>query len=242
MKSKKFTMNLRVLSVTFGVGALVGYSVDRARASGVPAVQALTYSGVLTDASGTPLTGSKNIQISVYDMAASGNLQCSAGSAATTLVSGGFRLALPDTCTTAVHATPDLWLEVFVDGTSLGRTKLGVVPFAVEADHAKNADNATSATNAANASSLAAAASGGLINYQVLGSALAARCSGTTIVDCTCPAGTYLVSGGGETARAGAYVRESRPTNTTTWRTTCTDSSGDFPCDVFNLLCSRLGP
>jgi hypothetical protein len=31
---------------------------------------------------------------------------------------------------------PDLWAEVVVDGASLGRAKLGAVPFAVEAAHA----------------------------------------------------------------------------------------------------------
>lgn len=137
MKSKKVLMG--VLSVTLGLGALVGYSVERARASGIPATQAMTYSGVLTDASGTPLTGSKNIQIQIYDMATGGTVQCTVGPTAITLATGGFRLALPDTCTTAVHATPDLWIEVDVDGTSLGRTKLGAVPFAVEAETASAA-------------------------------------------------------------------------------------------------------
>jgi hypothetical protein len=151
MKSKKIVMG--ALSVTLGIGALVGYSVERARASGIPATQAMSYSGVLTDPSGVPLTGSKNIQIQVFDMATGGNVQCTVGPTATALANGGFRLALPDTCTAAVHATPDLWIEVDVDGSSLGRTKLGAVPFAVEADHAKTADSATNATNATNAAS-----------------------------------------------------------------------------------------
>jgi hypothetical protein len=154
------------LSLTMGAGVLVGYSVERARAAGIPATQALTYSGVLTSGSGVPLTGSKNIQISIYNMAAGGTLQCSAGPTAIALASGGFQLALPDTCTTAVHAAPDLWIEVFVDGTSLGRTKLGAVPFAVEADHAKSADSATSATTAATASAAGGALQNGISQIQ----------------------------------------------------------------------------
>jgi hypothetical protein len=128
-----------VVSLTLGIGALVGHSVDRARAAGIPATQAMTYSGVLTNAAGAPLTGSKNIQIQIYDMASGGTVQCTVGPTAIELVNGGFSVVLPDTCTTVVHATPDLWIEVFADGASLGRTKLGAVPFAVEADHANGA-------------------------------------------------------------------------------------------------------
>jgi hypothetical protein len=56
------------------------------------------------------------------------------------LSSGAFQVVLPAACTTAIHANGDLWVEVFVDGTTLGRTKLGAVPYAVEADHAVRAD------------------------------------------------------------------------------------------------------
>jgi hypothetical protein len=50
-----------------------------------------------------------------------------------TLVGGAFQVTLPDTCTAAVHANADLWVEVLVSGLAIGRTKLGAVPYAVVA-------------------------------------------------------------------------------------------------------------
>lgn len=146
MKTRSYWAGL--LSLAVGVGALIGSSIERARASGISAATPMTYSGVLTDSTGTPLTGSKNVQLSVYDKATGGTLQCTVGPTPVTLANGGFQLPLPDTCTTVVHANPDLWIEVFVDGASMGRTKLGAVPYAVEAAHAQTADSALSAASA----------------------------------------------------------------------------------------------
>ena len=55
------------------------------------------------------------------------------------------------------RSNPNAWVEVLVDGTSLGRTKLGGVPYALEAGHATSSDSATNATNAANATTAATA-------------------------------------------------------------------------------------
>jgi hypothetical protein len=38
-----------------------------------------------------------------------------------------------------VHANPNVWVEVSVGGAALPRSKLGAVPYAVEADTASNA-------------------------------------------------------------------------------------------------------
>jgi hypothetical protein len=129
----------------------LAYFAGRARAAGIPATTPMTYSGVLTDMAGTPLTGSKNIQIQFWDAATAGNSTCMVGPASQMLNAGAFQVALPDTCTAAVHGSPDQWVEVFVDGASLGRTKLGAVPYAVEADKAKSAATAAQATSAATA-------------------------------------------------------------------------------------------
>jgi hypothetical protein len=40
----------------------------------------------------------------------------------------------------------DLWIEALVDGNSLGFSKLGAVPYAIEAAHAISSDNATART------------------------------------------------------------------------------------------------
>jgi hypothetical protein len=133
------------LALVAAAGVTTGYLAGRARAAGIPATAAMTYGGVLTDMSGTPLTGSKNIQVALWDAASAGAQQCITPSSPQSLVAGAFQVVLPDACTAAVHANSDLWVDLVVDGASLGRTKLGAVPFAVEADHAVNA---TSATNA----------------------------------------------------------------------------------------------
>ena len=139
-----------------GIASLLGatlvcaYLVGRARAAGAPTMQPLTYSGVLTDTAGAPLTGTKNIQVSLWDMAADGTQRCSAGPTATPLNAGAFQIVLPAACATAVHGGGDLWIEVFVDGTSLGRTKIGAVPYAIEADHAVAADQASGNFQVAN--------------------------------------------------------------------------------------------
>lgn len=119
------------------VAASVGFFVGRARAAGIPTTGALTYTGVLEDATGAPLTGSKNIQVQFWDVSTGGTTpQCQTASGAQSLVGGRFQITLPDACTNAVKAKADLWTEVLVEGASLGRTKLGAVPYAVEAQHA----------------------------------------------------------------------------------------------------------
>ena len=139
MKKRLLIAGASVLAaVALGAGFLIG----RARATGAPAAMPMTYSATLTDPSGAPLTGSKSIVLQIFDAATAGNMQCSVGPTSVTLVAGGFSVPLVDACTSAVHATADLWIEVFVDGASLGRTKLGAVPFALEADRAAKATGA----------------------------------------------------------------------------------------------------
>jgi hypothetical protein len=133
MKTKRNQLVLVALSVLMAAAVTIAYRAGRARASGIPAMQALTYSGVLTDANGTPLTGQKNVQILLYDAATGGNPVCSTTPMALTLTGGAFQITLPDSCATQVQAGPDLWVDVVVDGGSLGRTKLGAVPYAIEA-------------------------------------------------------------------------------------------------------------
>jgi hypothetical protein len=111
----------------------LAYLAGRARAANIPPTAALTYSGVLTDATGVPMTGSVPIQIALWDAATAGNQICVTVSTSQMLVGGAFQVTLPDTCTAAVHTNSDLWVEVLVSGLAIGRTKLGAVPYAVVA-------------------------------------------------------------------------------------------------------------
>jgi len=153
------------LAAAFGLG----YWASRASAAGVPATAPLTYSGVMTDMNGTPLTGTKNVLLQLYAAASGGSALCGSAATPVTLAGGAFQVALGDDCTAVVHMRPDLYVDVLVDGASVGRTKLGAVPYALEADTAQNA---------------AAAAAGGSL-AATLASLQAA------ISPLVCPAGYY---------------------------------------------------
>src|SRR5262245_26265927 len=113
--------------IVCGAGAVTGaFLASRARADGVPATGALTYAGTLQDANGQPLSGTRNLQINFWNAATGGTTPaCQTASTAIALEGGRFSIALPDTCAAAVRAKADVWSEVMVDGTSLGRAKLG---------------------------------------------------------------------------------------------------------------------
>jgi hypothetical protein len=260
-------MNKRRIEVAIGLtvaSTLAAYAV-RALAGGIPSPIAMYYAGTLTEG-GQLVNGPRSLTVNIWaDATSQGDPLCSTvASPAVNVVNGQFRIALAGACKSAVNANNNTYIEVIDGATSLGRTPMGAVPYAVEADHAVNADHTTNAdnatysadaghaaladnaTNAASASSLAAAgASGGLSNYAIPGDALVAPCvlglAGGATVDCTCPAGGYIVSGGAYVLAPG-YIRESRPLTTTTWRVTCASGANDVMCAYYQVLCSRLGP
>jgi hypothetical protein len=149
-------MNMRIrntlpyiaIALATAAGTLL---VVRARAAGIPETDALTYTGYLESAEGAPLTGAHSIEVQFWDSAEAADSLCSGNAPDTELQSGRFQVVLPKSCADAVKASPDVWVDVAVDGASLGRTKLGAVPFALEAGHAVTATSANSATSADNA-------------------------------------------------------------------------------------------
>jgi hypothetical protein len=87
--------------------------------------------------------------------------------------------------------------------------------------------------------------SGNLKWYSVSGTALAAPCAISTgaIVDCTCPSGSFVVTGGAAATDGTAdSIRESRPLSTTAWRATCVSGTTNVLCANYELLCSIVGP
>lgn len=134
-----------------GTAAILG---TRTWAAGIPAAQTLTYSGTLSKVDGQPESGSHSILVYFWDTPVGGATplcQTPPSATQTAVTSGHFSVALPDNCTQVIKATPDLYVEVTVDGVSVGRTKLGAVPYAVEAGHATNADKAALADRATSA-------------------------------------------------------------------------------------------
>jgi hypothetical protein len=150
-----------VLEAAFVVLAIgLGYAA-RALAAGPPTTNGLTYAGVLEDASG-PISANHNIQVLFYDAAMAGNTLCQSTAAAIAVADGHFSVPLPDGCATATSANPNVWVDVLVDGADTGRTKLGVVPYALEAAHAVSATTAMSATSATSATTASAVAWSGV--------------------------------------------------------------------------------
>jgi hypothetical protein len=156
------------IGLKWAIGLGVGFAfcgaafyAGHAWAGGIPSSGAMTYSGVLQDVSGAPLTGTQFVEVKFWNSATESdlttNLLCDSGTpASVSLEVGHFSIGLPDTCSSQVGLNKNIWAEVIVGPTavsaaSLGRAKLGAVPFAIEANHAVSADSATSATNATNA-------------------------------------------------------------------------------------------
>ena len=65
-----------MVPVALGAALLAGYLADPAAASGIPKTDPLFYSGLLTDKSGTPMSGSPNVGVSLYASASGGKPVC----------------------------------------------------------------------------------------------------------------------------------------------------------------------
>ncbi|HMA93836.1 MAG TPA: hypothetical protein VKP30_14195 [Polyangiaceae bacterium] len=128
-----------ILAATLGVGIAGTLVVQHVRAAGIPAESTLSYSGHLAAPDGTPVSGPKNIGLGVYNAATGGARVCDVVSSQVIVTAGRFQIALPDLCVSAIKANSDLWVEVQVDGASIGRTKMGAAPYAIEAAEASAA-------------------------------------------------------------------------------------------------------
>ncbi len=146
-------MNIRRTSALAALGlctlvGVVAYRVGRARADGVPTTSPLYYGGVLEDG-GRPVEGMRNVTIRLWDMAVGGTAACTTVAPNTPFGAGRFRVEMDAACAAAVRANPNLWAEVLVDSTTFARTKLGAVPYALEAGRAAGASGALEARIAA---------------------------------------------------------------------------------------------
>ena len=130
------------------VGMIAAYRVGRARADGVPMMNPLYYGGMLDDG-GRPLEGAHNVTVRLWDASTAGTTVCTTNAGATTFSGGRFRVALDGACVGAVRANPELWAELQVEGTTFPRSKLGAVPYALEAGRATAAGGALEARLAA---------------------------------------------------------------------------------------------
>lgn len=136
-------------------GLLVGlaagaFTWGRSWASGVPASGALIYSGSIDGPDG-PIVD-QPLQVLFWAADGTGEPLCVADEAERVRWYGErFSVELPDDCAEAVHRTSDIQVEVRVGDelASLGRSRLGAVPYALEAARASEATGALEARIAA---------------------------------------------------------------------------------------------
>lgn len=133
-------MTSRKIVFAFALGSIcaVGatYVVNEVRAAGVPSDSPLVYSGVL-EQDGAPVDGAFEISLVLWDADSGGNSLCETTPGSPTMVeNGSFQISLDASCADAFAEHSDVWLQVVVNGDSLGRTKVNAVPYALEANNA----------------------------------------------------------------------------------------------------------
>ena len=151
---------IKVCMGLVGIGLAVLVGRPWALADGVPSDEnALVYEGTI-QRDGAPYDGSAEILVALFSEAASAGAptfaqvasncggaglercECSVSDVIAS-VGGRFAVTLPAECFDAVHAHPDLWVEVraIISGSeeSFGRTRLSAAPYALEADTADQA-------------------------------------------------------------------------------------------------------
>ncbi len=108
------------------------YELRHARAQNVPNNPTMFY-GITLERDGAPANGPSNVQVQFCaDMTGPCTL-CDTGTQSVTFTSGRGRIALPEACRDAVQGNRDLYVLLSVGGTAVSRSKIGAVPFAVEA-------------------------------------------------------------------------------------------------------------
>jgi hypothetical protein len=149
-----------MMLLAFG-GALVGLACGLAhvQAEGPPTMQPLWYAGTVADDSGVPLKDNHQVVLRLFAYPTGPDMPvCEvAPESALPFQNGRFRLDASK-CVPTIQAQPDLFAELSVDGKAfLPRSKVGAVPYALEAQHALSANNATEATHAMAAASASTA-------------------------------------------------------------------------------------
>ncbi len=138
--------NAALAATVTGLG-VAAYNAGQADASGVPTTDPLYYGGVLEE-DGQLIEGSRALTINIWlrvDSVDQADRLCSAEFPDIELSAGRFRVALPESCLNAVRTRTELWSEIEVDGTSVGRAKIAALPYAVSAEYAVDAVDAAAA-------------------------------------------------------------------------------------------------
>jgi hypothetical protein len=141
----------RFASVLLGVALAVGgYYTGRGAAEGAPTSKPIFYAGVLEN-EGQSAEGRFTIALQL-SAAETGDAElCTSRSENVMVTKGRFRVEVSSSCVAFMRDHTDVWVAVeYVDEAGIkhelpGRTKVGAVPYAMEAEHAKSASQASGA-------------------------------------------------------------------------------------------------
>jgi hypothetical protein len=149
MSSNKTTLTLAITAVLAGSA---GYGLH-AFAEGAPTAKPLFYAGTL-ESNGKLASGAHTIVLTLYDAETAGNQVCVSETPNTPVEAGRFRLEVSADCVAKLKLQPDVWAALKFSGPDgvphelPVRTKIGAVPFALEAQHAVSAGAASGALTA----------------------------------------------------------------------------------------------
>jgi hypothetical protein len=245
---------------------IAGYSVGVASAEGIPLQNPLAYSGQLTDVDGLPSDGNFEIEILLYDDETARDrdaLLCSTLAKDVEVEGGFFSVNLHQDCLAAVTEESNTWLELRVDGERLTRSKVGAVPYAVNAQNAvsaKDADFAESAESAEKAvdaeqaeyadsatpdgtldQRLSAMEGGSLDWLSVESAAYNVPAADATLGQAICPEG-YVVTGGGHLSPTNYFrTRRNYPVDERTWEVMLFNTHSEPKTFTVFATCLRKG-
>lgn len=124
---KKLLIVLALGAIVVSVLVFSGYSVKAA----IPHL--INYQGMLTDNSGTPLTGSYNLTFEIYDDTTAGNLEWSEPQTGVQVQNGLFNVVLGQVNALDLAFDEQYWLEVQVDNDTMPRIRFTSVGYAYRA-------------------------------------------------------------------------------------------------------------
>lgn len=213
----------------------------RSSAEVTPTTGSLAYSGVLESRDGVALTGEHDIEVQLWTAEDQGEMLCTSDERTLELVNGRFSLVLPAACQTSVRETANVFVEVILDRTLLGRTKIGAVPYAVTAERSEVAAVAETADVATVAERAHA------ITAQSIRSSTQCEFVDANTTDCSCNDDEVAISGGacvGPRCDAGVQLVESRryEGDARVWRLACENEGTRVACvSHAHALCLRVG-
>ncbi len=192
---------------------------------------ALSYQGLLRDASGVPLVGPVDLEIGIWDDVAAGAALYRESHTAVILTEGAFHVrigtgtVLEGTLDASTFSGAERFLEIGVSGETLSpRQAISSAPYALRATHADLADMAEYADMADHAVladwATAAMYLSALPTIVTGPTATAGANGGFATSVATCPTGLYVTGGGVRSGTNGLNTRRNYPSSATTWDAT----------------------